>query len=327
MSDDGLATTRPAFLDLPTHPGSNADIQTTAKYYFSLGRKYLAFYKNGLKNVWHNYKLARAIKTRLGIRNHGQVLSAVRAGQISRNEYQILLRSQHDVKKLLPFLVVFTICGEFTPLVIPFLGTKAVPTTCVLPKQAWPLVATIDRNVYDNMKSKNGGEAILPPFEHPFWIVPKIYDLRQPEPDEMDPDHIMHLAHSLGLATVHIPWPIAGRYLARSYYHRRLKDRYRQLVIDDYLLIREGGAQSLQDEKEVRMALVARGTIPICAPEEPPNLTLKDAWSDVDAPEKQKVDLERLISSSKHNRAILNKILERQEEGLTPELAEWLAKK
>lgn len=55
--------------------------------------------------------------------------------RISYNEYEMLLRSKRDLKKLVPFALVFAICGEFTPLFIVLLGSGVVPATCVIPKQ------------------------------------------------------------------------------------------------------------------------------------------------------------------------------------------------
>lgn len=139
-----LSTTRPAPLDLPEPPHEFAWPSSRSKdpskwdfkYLFHLGKAYGKFYWAGIKNVWANYKVRQQIVKRL---NGTPVDMAARlAGapqRISYNEYELLLRSKRDLKKLIPFGLVFAICGEFTPLIIVALGSRVVPGTCVIPKQ------------------------------------------------------------------------------------------------------------------------------------------------------------------------------------------------
>src|ERR1700712_2512598 len=64
VSDRDLATTRPAKLETP-EPLKKEDynggipIGARAKWFYRLGRSYLAFYKTGFQNVWQNYKELR----------------------------------------------------------------------------------------------------------------------------------------------------------------------------------------------------------------------------------------------------------------------------
>ena len=134
-----LETTRPAPLDLPAAPHplawpSSASKNPTNwdfKYLFYLGRAYGKFFWTGVKNVYSNYKTTSGLKKRLG----RSLDSAARSKTLSYVEYELALRTKRDLKKLLPFGLVFAICGEFTPLVILAVGSAIVPTTCVIPKQ------------------------------------------------------------------------------------------------------------------------------------------------------------------------------------------------
>ncbi|KAK5099465.1 hypothetical protein LTR70_002365 [Exophiala xenobiotica] len=139
-----LSTTRPAPLDLPEPPHPYAWPSSQSKdpskwdfkYLFRLGKAYGKFYWLGIKNVWANYKTRQQIVRRLNGTSPDTAARYQQAAQrISYNEYEMLLRSNRDLKKLVPFALVFAICGEFTPLVIVLLGSGVVPATCVIPKQ------------------------------------------------------------------------------------------------------------------------------------------------------------------------------------------------
>ena len=110
----------------------------TIKYVVKLGKAYLSFYKTGLKNVWSNYKEYRKIKARLGRYNLQDAVKYchpdIEPG-ITRREYQLYLRTERDLKKLLPFGLTLLICGELTPLVVLGLKLPVVPETCKFPQQ------------------------------------------------------------------------------------------------------------------------------------------------------------------------------------------------
>ena len=137
-----LSSTRPVKLETPEalNPaqfGGVVPVSERGKYLYRLGRSYLSFYKSGLQNVWSNYKEYRSIKQRLGGRS---ITDVAKYGfpdgqQISRRDYQMYLRAKHDIMKLVPFGLIFLICGEFTPLVVVALGSTVVPATCRIPKQ------------------------------------------------------------------------------------------------------------------------------------------------------------------------------------------------
>lgn len=141
--EQDLSSTRPAPLETPEAPqphdhGGAVPISVRFSYLYRLGKSYLSFYKIGLKNVWFNYKEYRKIKERLRSFPLNDVVKyGGKDGRptISRREYQLYLRTRHDIRKLIPFGLILAICGEFTPLVVLALGSAVVPSTCRIPKQ------------------------------------------------------------------------------------------------------------------------------------------------------------------------------------------------
>jgi hypothetical protein len=141
--DQDLSSTRPVALQIPEAPkpqdhGGVIPITVRLSYLYSLGKSYITFYKTGLKNIWFNYKEYQKIKQRLGPFPLNEVVKySGKDGRptISRREYQLCLRTQHDIRKLIPFGLILLICGEFTPLVVLALGSAVVPSTCRIPRQ------------------------------------------------------------------------------------------------------------------------------------------------------------------------------------------------
>jgi hypothetical protein len=124
-------STVPPTLSLPTRGSESVFV-----YYFNLGRAYGTFYKNGIKAVWFNYKAARLLRQRLRDGDGGakDTTAWVKNGLISRSEFQLLKRSEHDIGKLPFFSVLVLVFGEWLVLIVPFIP-NAVPGTCRVPKQ------------------------------------------------------------------------------------------------------------------------------------------------------------------------------------------------
>ncbi|KAK7941398.1 uncharacterized protein PG986_013785 [Apiospora aurea] len=116
------ASTRPPPLDLPTR-----DPQASAfKYYYSLGKAYMTFYKTGLKAIFTNRKLLSEL-------NH-----PTRAAVLLRE------RTSHDLVRLPIFGVLVVVFGEFTPLIVLVFPTLT-PLTCRIPKQTAKLREKLQR--------------------------------------------------------------------------------------------------------------------------------------------------------------------------------------
>lgn len=116
-----------------------------ARYYFHLGKSYGKFYWAGLKRVLNNHQESQDLMGQLTLYkrnvppNSGfdPVISHCVLYQqplnLSRRHFQLLHRAPKDFRKLLPFGLVFAVCGEFTPLILPFLPRSILPAPCRLP--------------------------------------------------------------------------------------------------------------------------------------------------------------------------------------------------
>ena len=122
-------TTRPPPLGLP----EKLPHLSKYKFYFRVGKAYAVFYKTGLKAIWTNYKLARALPDQIFSSGQAKLHQAVLDG-LSRADFQLIRRTRRDINKVPLFALIWLICGEFTPLVIIFF-TAVVPPTIWIPKQ------------------------------------------------------------------------------------------------------------------------------------------------------------------------------------------------
>lgn len=125
-----LSTTHPPPLSLPFR----APDLPAYKYYFRLGKAYAQFYKTGLKAIYTNWKLARALPDGLYYRSQSDLRAAVEDGTLNRADFQLIRRAKSDVNKLPLFVLVWLVCGEFTPLVVIFVS-GLVPRVIWIPKQ------------------------------------------------------------------------------------------------------------------------------------------------------------------------------------------------
>ena len=123
-------TTRPPPLSLP----EKLPHLPKYKYYFRVGKAYALFYKTGLKAIWTNYKLARALPNQIFSRGQAKLHQAVFDGLLTRADFQLIRRTRRDISKVPMFALIWLICGEFTPLAVLFF-TGAVPPTLWIPKQ------------------------------------------------------------------------------------------------------------------------------------------------------------------------------------------------
>ena len=120
------STTRPPPLSLPGKLPSLPNY----KYYFRLGKAYGIFYKNGLKAIWTNYKLARALPNRIFSSNQATISHAVRDGGLSRAEFQLIQRTKRDINKL-PLFVLIWLVYVFSDFIPPLLSLLANPEICL----------------------------------------------------------------------------------------------------------------------------------------------------------------------------------------------------
>lgn len=139
-----LASTRPPPLELPEAPhphawpykGNWAPSRWDFKYLFRLGKAYGSFYWTGVKQLVGNFRMMFRINRELnGTFPDAAARYAAVPEKISYNDYELMMRTRRDMRKTIPFLLIFAVFGEFTPLIILAFGSKVVPGTCVIPKQ------------------------------------------------------------------------------------------------------------------------------------------------------------------------------------------------
>lgn len=243
ISSRDLVSTRPAKLESPEplkQEDFNGDIPVSdrLKWFYRLGRSYLAFYKTGFKNIWYNYKELKKIRGTLEGRTLEDVVKygLLKEGDgngeqvpiLSRRDYQVALRTRHDLGKLIPFSIVFAICGEFTPLFILAIGSAAVPYTCRIPKQeqgdflrpvkTWPKYANqVGKLVAEEAK---GGPN------------------RQWKSEFLE-------AYRLHANPLPYPVPVLGQLWHTLYSRARLRKHCEEVLCDTILIQREGGFQKL----------------------------------------------------------------------------------
>ena len=120
------STTRPPPLSLP----EKLPNLPKYKYYFRLGKAYGIFYKNGLKAIWTNYKLARALPNRIFSSNQAIISQAVRDGVLSRADFQLIRRTRRDINKL-PLFALIWLVYVFSESISPLLSLLASREICL----------------------------------------------------------------------------------------------------------------------------------------------------------------------------------------------------
>ncbi|KAG0240731.1 LETM1-like protein-domain-containing protein [Mortierella sp. GBAus27b] len=94
------------------------------KDFWRKGKEIAIQCKDGLKLLWVNKKIVKDLKR--AEREEGYVLT--------RREFQLVLKTDQDVKRLVPFAIAFILAAEYIPLIIIF-APQLIPSTCVAPSQ------------------------------------------------------------------------------------------------------------------------------------------------------------------------------------------------
>jgi hypothetical protein len=230
--ENDLSSTLPAPLVVPDGPAKGEDgsitLRSRVSYLYKLGKAYVGFYKTGVKNIWFNYKQYRELQARLGGTNIHDLVKYASTPSISRRDYQLYLRTRHDLKKLPPFALVFLICGEFTPLVILALGTSIVPYTCRIPKQ-------INKDLQKTLTR---------------------IELAERQRPHTNPNPALAYIHGLdpfGLSIRNTP--ILGPLLRNLWINPKLRQHMEQLICDATLIAQEGGASRLTSAELFQLGL------------------------------------------------------------------------
>ncbi|OBT46191.1 hypothetical protein VE00_02290 [Pseudogymnoascus sp. WSF 3629] len=213
-------------------PPKNPD-QSFFRTLFNQGKGYLTFYKTGAQAIFTNLSLTRAPQELVDKKYDGAVYEAVRDRNFSRADYQLLLRSWHDIKRLPVFGLIFIVCGEFTPLIV-FAVSSVVPYTCRVPGQ----IEADRKKVEARRKTsfRNLTMAFTPG-------------------KELEKEQLVHISWSLGLSGKN--WDLIGG-TPVALLKGRVARHVEYLQTDDRLIRRDGVLSDLEAE-EVAIACAQRG--------------------------------------------------------------------
>lgn len=250
-------------LDLPTRGD-----ETVFIYWYRIGRAYGTFYKDGIKAVWFNYRASRLLKERitkeLGAKN---VTDAVAKSLITRSEFQLLARNDHDIGKLPIFSVLVLVFGEWLVLLVPFVP-NVVPGTCRIPKQVQGMREKVEerrRVSFRHGITEPSSEQLPDEDSDPIgltknaanaWPVAFSNEYRQLMLKNLRHDQLHHLSSTLGLHStiwdrIQLPPPA---FILRG----RISKRLQYISQDDILLCQNDGAKRLSAE-ELQSACEDRG--------------------------------------------------------------------
>ncbi|KXT03157.1 hypothetical protein AC578_7695 [Pseudocercospora eumusae] len=257
-------STLPPPLKLPTRASENV-----ALYYFRIGRAYGSFYWVGIKAVWFNYKAAKQLRERIRKKAGQKASRSKELGLMTRSEFQLLARNSHDIGKLPFFGLLAALCGEWLPLIVPFIPA-AVPGTCRIPKQIEGMRKKAEERRRISFRqgiSEPGADqlrveaapssgSIEYPMSRKEFAAQMLSKLRD--------DQLFHLSSTLNLHNrmwdrIQLPPP---SFLLR----RGLSKHLSYLASDDFLLERYGGAAKLTAD-EVDIACEERGMDVLGRPE------------------------------------------------------------
>lgn len=155
-------------------------------------------------------------------------------------------RAEADVRKIPLFLLVFAICGEFTPLVVIFLS-GVVPATCKIPKQvqrdrerreARRRTSFLEGSGLKGNDDLSGGNGAM-------------------TVDKLRPEQLAHVGRALGLYAGFWDRLLGGFPLAGTL-KSRIVDWEGYVALDDTAIAKYGGFEGL-DIEEIRIVAEERG--------------------------------------------------------------------
>ncbi|KAF9355847.1 hypothetical protein BGX34_010232 [Mortierella sp. NVP85] len=108
----------------PPPPPPPKGLVAKSKDFFRKGKEIVIQCKDGVKQLWVNKRIVKDLKR--AQKEEGHVLT--------RREFQLILKTDTDLKRLIPFGLVFVLATEYIPLIIIF-APQLIPSTCVAPSQ------------------------------------------------------------------------------------------------------------------------------------------------------------------------------------------------
>jgi pentamidine resistance factor len=230
------------------------------------GKELVKLYKNGIVNVWKNNKESKAILKRLLAKDVTELTRSILEkqgieritsnieennkntdgntvdiqvpgeGNLTRSQYQMLLKTPSDFSKLPIFSVLFAIFMECTPIIV-MLVPHIVPSTCLIPRQQKAEVAKNNKNIAA-LKALE----VLPADEEaiPKYLSRSVYHMSKLE--------LRALSAALQLYSSLIPVSL----IPKSYLESAMKTHIDQIKCDDILIGWYGGVWDLAPTELVR---------------------------------------------------------------------------
>ncbi|KAI3339104.1 hypothetical protein F4824DRAFT_50947 [Ustulina deusta] len=225
------ASTRPPPLDLPVRdPSTNL-----FTHLFRLGKAYTKFYGTGLKAVFTNRRLLRALPATPPPR-----FPLDKDAQPTRSSLLLRARVRHDTLRLPLFAVMVFVCGELTPLIV-LLFPRLTPYTCRIPSQTAVIRRAAQERAAARLRSLHKvlpGQSPPPPLR----------------PAELARVADGHVCRALGIGSR--LWDRVG--LDVPFAKARAAAAVARLVRDDAMIRNGGGVDALVDD-EVVLACDERG--------------------------------------------------------------------
>lgn len=244
---------------------------STFKRLMAIGKEYVKLYKSGISNVWKNNKASKGIFKRLASKNIHQLTQSVlekqsidrivssiepadgsaepatapsnsvnvqipSEGNLTRSEYQLLLRTPVDFYKLPLFSVIFAIFFETTPILV-LLIPHLVPSTCILPRQQKAEIARNNKNILalkELYKEPANSNSVTK------YLSRSVHNLTQEE--------LRAVVKALQIYSSLIPLAL----ISRSSMEKNLKTYIEQIKCDDTLIGWYGGVWNLTSAELVK---------------------------------------------------------------------------
>ncbi|OJD38002.1 letm1-like protein [Diplodia corticola] len=255
---NGPSTTLPATLEIPARdPGQNI-----LSYAFQSGKAYWGFYKQGVKNVWANRKLANEVKSK-----HRSASGMA----LTRHDFQLLRRSRHDMRRVPAFALLLLVFGEWLPLIVIFVN-GLVPLPCRIPRQVQSAERKREDQRYrgrlllsDTSQRAGLHSQHVPSGDTQLKALSTLrIDLKTATKNLLDHKGTALPAYlQLAFTNFNLRSPLWDRtsisaIMPTVLWKHRLKRHLTYMATDDALLLRHGGVKSLSAE-EVLFACTERG--------------------------------------------------------------------
>ncbi|TIB34006.1 hypothetical protein E3P85_01114 [Wallemia ichthyophaga] len=125
------STSQAQKLDSVVLPPPRADASLAGRWWHK-GKTLVIFYWRGIKQIWLNRQVVRQIEARQ------------QSHPLTHREFQLVSTHKKDIKKLVPFAILFVLLEEIIPL-IAYLAPQVLPSTDVLPSQKVSIRRAVER--------------------------------------------------------------------------------------------------------------------------------------------------------------------------------------